>query len=419
MKRYCPTPSWIFKIFIMAVFEYKGLDKSGKFLKGVLESESVKTAKSELKQKGIFLQEIKIKTHKGREQAAVFRTKKVNTKELAVFTRLLSSLLRSGVPLVEALDSISKQIPNAYFSSSVVSLRDQVNEGKPFYIALKEYPLIFDLIYVSLCESGEASGTLDDILEQIADLTEKRSAIRNKVLMALFYPGILMTIAIAVMVILSVFVIPNLMDLFESAEDLPWMTRVTLGLSHFLINYWLALIISLVIFFYFFIKWKRTAVGKKVWDRFVLSLPVFGRLVRSADIAMFSKTLATLLKGGVPVLKSMDIVKNVIGNDLIREAVQKARENIKEGEPIVEPLTRSGQFPPVVLQMIRVGEKTGELENMLEQISRSYDRQVEVEVSALTALLGPIMILFMALVIVFIVMSALLPMLSSFDALET
>ena len=402
----------------MSVFEYKGLNQSGHFLKGVLESENLRTAKLELKKQGIFLQEIKIKTHEEKKQASIFRSKKINTKELAVFTRLLSSLLRAGVPLVEALDSISQQLPNAYFCSSLTYLRDQINEGKPFYIALKEYPLIFDVIYVSLCESGEASGTLDDILEQIAILMEKRSAIRNKVLMALFYPGILLTIAMTVMIILCVYVIPNLMDLFENAEDLPWMTKVTLGLSHFLVNYWLTLIISSLSLFYFFIKWKRTAGGKKIWDRFVLSLPVFGRLIRAADMAMFSRTLSTLLKGGVPVLKSMDIVRNVLSNDLIQQAIQKARENIKEGETIVEPLKRSGQFPPVVLQMIRVGEKTGELENMLDQVSVSYDRQVEVEVSALTALLGPVMILLMALIIVFILMSALLPMLSSFDALS-
>ena len=401
----------------MSVFDYKGLDKSGRFLKGALESENLRTAKSELKKQGIFLQDIKIRIREENKQAPVFRSKKIKSKDLAIFTRLLASLLRSGVPLVEALDSIAQQIPHAYLSASISHLKDQVNEGKPFYIALQEYPLIFDTIYVSLCESGEASGTLDEILEQIAVLMEKRSEIRNKVLLALFYPGILMTIAVAVMVILSVYVLPSLMDLFESEEQLPWMTQLTLGFSNFLLNYWIALIVSGFSLFYIFVKWKRTVAGKKIWDSFVLSLPVFGRLVRTADIAMFSKTLSTLLKGGVPVLKSMDIVKNVLSNDLIQQAVQKARENIKEGEPIVEPLQRSGQFPPVVLQMIRVGEKTGELENMLDQISRSYDRQVEVEASALTALLGPVMILVMALIIVFILMSALLPMFSSFDAL--
>ena len=402
----------------MAFFEYKGLDQSGCFSKGVLEADNIKTAKRILKKKGIYLQEIKSQAHHKKSAVGLFQSKKVNTKELAVFTRLLSSLLRSGVPLVEALSAISQQLQNPYMRSSVASLRDQVNEGKPFYMALKEYPLIFDLIYVSLCESGEASGTLDNILEQIADLMEKRAGIKSKVLTALFYPAILFTIAIAVMIVLCVYMIPNLMELFENVKELPWMTRFTLALSDFLINYWIALIVSFFLSVYLFSKWKKTERGKRLWDQFVLSMPVFGRLIRTADIAMFSKTLSTLLKGGVPVLKSMDIVKNVLSNSLIKQAVEKARENIKEGEPIVDPLARSGQFPPVVLQMIRVGEKTGDLESMLDQISQSYDRQVEVEVSALTALLGPIMILFMAGIIVFILLSALMPMLSSFDALS-
>ncbi len=401
----------------MSVFEYKGLNSSGRLIKGRWEAENLSTAKRELKSQGIFLQEIKSQSHEERGVVLPFGSKKIKTKELAIFTRLLSSLLRAGVPLVEALDSISQQLPNARFRLTVARLKDQVNEGKPFHLALKEYPLIFDMIYVSLCESGEASGSLDNILEQIADLMEKRSAVQNKVLMALFYPGILLTIALSVMIILCVYVIPNLMDLFESAEDLPWMTKVTLSLSHFLVNYWLVLIITSFAFFYAFLKWKKSLRGRKSWDRLILSFPVIGRLIRAADIAMFSKTLSTLLKGGVPVLKSMEIVQNVLSNSLIQQAVQKARENIKEGEPVVEPLARSGQFPPVVLQMIRVGEKTGELESMLEQISQSYDRQVEVEVSALTALLGPVMILFMALIIAFILMSVLMPMMSSFDAI--
>lgn len=400
----------------MPSFEYKALNQSGSFLKGVLEAETLKIAKENLKKQGLFLQEIKIQKTESKNKA-FFSLNKVKTKELAVFTRLLSSLLKSGVPLVEALDSIAKQTPNPYFTNTVTQLKNQVNEGKPFHLALKESPLIFDVIYVSLCESGEASGTLDDILQQIAELMEKRASIKSKVLNALFYPGILFTIAIAVMIVLCVYVIPNMMDLFENTEELPLVTKMTLALSQFLINYWIVLIVSAVAGSYFFFKWKRTKKGKRAWDSFVLSVPVFSRLIRAADIAMFSKILSVLLKGGVPVLKSMDIVKNVLSNELIKEAIEKARDNVKEGESLVEPLTRSGQFPPVVLQMIRVGEKTGNLEELLNQVSQSYDRQVEMEITAFTSLLGPFMILLMAGIVTLVLMSALLPMLSSFDAL--
>ena len=402
----------------MAVFEYKGLDSSGRFLKGRLEAENLKSARLDLKKQGIFLQEIKSRKPQSGASPVVFQSKKVKTKELAVFTRLLASLLRSGIPLVEALDSISLQLKKGYFSNCILNLKNQVNEGKPFHLALKEYPLIFDTIYVSLCESGEATGALDKILEEIAVLMEKRSIIQNKVLMAMFYPGILLTIALSVMIVLCVYVIPNLMELFEEQKEIPWMTQVTLGLSSFLVNYWPVLIGTFFVGGALFIKWKRTLGGKKIWDRLMLSLPVFGRLARASDIALFAKILAALLRGGVPVLKSFDIVKNVLGNYWIQRAVKDARDNIKEGESIADPLRRSGQFPPVVLQMVSAGEKTGELEKMLDQIGISYDRQVEVEAGALTALLGPLMILIMALIVAFILMSVLLPMLSSFDTLD-
>ena len=401
----------------MPNFEYKALNKSGSFLKGFLEADNLKSAKQTLKKQGLFLQEIHVQKAETKEQP-FFSLKKVNTKELAVFTRLLSSLLKAGVPLVESLDSIVKQTTNPYFCSIVTHLRNQVNEGKPFHLALKEFPLVFDIIYASLCESGEASGTLDDILEQIADLMEKRASIKAKVLNALFYPGILFTLAIVVMIVLCVYVLPNMMDLFESTDELPFITKMTLALSNFLINYWIALIVTTVTSVYFFFKWKRTKKGKRAWDAFVLSVPIFSRLVRATDIAMFSKILSVLLKGGVPVLKSMEIVKNVLSNELIKEAVEKAKDNIKEGEALVDPLSRSGQFPPVVLQMIRVGEKTGTLEELLDQLSQSYDRQVEMEIAAFTSLLGPFMILFMAGIVILVLLSALLPMLSSFDALE-
>ena len=401
----------------MPLFEYKGLKASGAYVKGSLEGESLKSVKLELKRQGIFLQEIKARIHE-KNKVPLLKSKKVKTADLAIFTRLLASLLRAGIPLVEALDSISQQIPHPRLRGAVSRLKDQVNEGQPFHLALKEYPMIFDVIYVSLCEAGEAGGSLHDILERIAGLMEKRSAIRNKVLTAMFYPMILLVIAVAVMLILCIKVIPQLMEMFEDQQSaLPWMTQFTFGLSRFLIDYWVVLGVFFLIGAWVFRRWKKSRTGRKIWDGLILKTPVFGPLARAADIALFSQTLSALLKGGVPVLKSMDIVKNVLKNSWLQDAVQNARENIKEGEAVVEPLERSGQFPPVVLQMIRTGEKTGELENMLEQISKTYDRQLEVEVSALTALLGPVMILVMALIIAFILMSALLPMLESFDAL--
>ena len=399
----------------MSVFEYKGINQAGNSLRGKIEADTLKSAREKLKNQGIYLQEIHSELRQKIKKSS-FQSKKVSIKELALFTKLLASLLRSGVPLVDALQSISEQLVHPHLSRAITHIKNQVNEGKSFHLSLKEHPSIFDNIYVSLCESGEASGTLDDILEKLAQLMEKRSGIKNKVLQALFYPGMLMTIAIGMMIFLCTYVLPGIMDLFENTEQLPFITRLTLGFSNFLIDYWISLIVGVIVLIFLFLKWKKTENGKKQWDSFVLRVPVFGRIARSADIAMFSRTLSTLLKGGVPILKSMDIVKNVVSNELIKEALEQAKLNVKEGEALVKPLEASGQFPPVVLQMIRVGENTGELESMLEQISKSYEAQVELETSALTALLSPIMILVMAGIVVFILLSALLPMISNFDS---
>ena len=400
----------------MPIFEYKSLDQSGKLLKGSLEAESIKLAKDELARRGLFLQEIKVKNQESLQKHS-FIKKKVTVKEISIFTRLLSTLLKSNIPLVEALDAISQQIEEPYFSSSIADIKNQVNEGKPFHLALKTYPHIFDTIFCSLCESGEASGNLDGILERLAHLMEKRSIIRSKILSALIYPAILLFVTVTIIIILCTYVVPTVTELFEDRNQLPWMTKVTIGFSEILVNYWVTLIVGFILACFIFIRWKHTPKGKYHLDKIMLKLPVLGRLIRAADISVFSRTLSTLMNGGIPVLQSMDIVKNIVKNDLIKEAIRTARENIKEGESVTLPLQRSGQFPPVVLQMIRIGEKTGELEMMLNQISENYDRQVDIEVSAFTSILGPFMLIFMACIIGFVLVSVMLPMLGAFGDL--
>lgn len=400
----------------MPVFEYKGLNREGKLLRGSIDSESLRSARSQLKDQGLFLQELKIKD-KDQEHSQISFFKRVPIKTISVFTRLLCSLLKSNVPLVEALSVISQQIKEPYFKSCVTHVRDQVNEGKPFHLALKTYPDIFDVTFVSLCESGEASGHLDAILNRLADLIENRSVIRSKITSALIYPGILLFVTVAIMIVLCTYVIPSVVELFENQSQLPWMTQITIGFSEFLIHSWMQLLGGVFVCGFLFLRWKKTKKGKHLWDKFTLSIPIFGRLMRSADIALFSRTFSTLINGGIPVLQAMDIVKNVVKNELIKSAIQTARENIKEGETITEPLRKSGQFPPVVLQMIRVGEKTGELEFMLDQIAKDYDRQVSLEVAAFTSVLGPFMLIFMACVIGFVLVSIMMPMLSAFEDL--
>ena len=330
----------------------------------------------------------------------------------------MASLLKADIPLVEALSAIARQTPDPFFSNCISDVRDQVNEGTAFHTALGNYPKIFDSAFISLCEAGEAGGKLDLILLRLADLMERRAGIAGKMRMALIYPGVLFFFTLLIVLGLFTYVIPKVIDLFENQEDIPWMTALTLRISDFLINYWASLLTGSFIFFFLFTRWKKSPGGKRIWDRFTLNVPVFGRLLRAEDISLFSRTLSTLLYGGVPILQSLDIIRNVVHNEHIKEAVQTARDNIKEGESITAPLDRSGQFPPVVIQMIRIGEKSGELESMLEQVGESYDNQIETEVGALTSILEPVMIIIMGAVIAFVVFSIMIPMLSTFDTLE-
>lgn len=401
----------------MAVFEYKGLNQEGKSVKGRIEAESLRAAKSQLKQQGLFLQKV-ISAAQVKKTTPPLIQKGIKIKNLALFTRLLASLLKANIPLVEALSAIARQTPDPFFSNSISDIRDQVNEGIAFHNALKNYPKIFDPAFTSLCEAGEASGKLDQILLRLADLMERRARLSGKVRMALIYPGILFSFTLIIVVGLFTYIVPKVIELFEDQKDIPWMTAFTMKISDFLINYWASLIIGTVIFFLLFFRWKHTPGGKRIWDRFTLKVPVLGRLLKASDISIFSRTLSTLLYGGVPVLQALDIVKNAVRNEHIKDAVQTARDNIKEGESITAPLNRSGQFPPVVIQMVRIGEKSGELESMLEQIGESYDNQIDTEVNALTSILEPVMIIIMGCVIAFVVFSVMVPMLGAFDSLE-
>ena len=311
----------------MAVFEYKGLNQEGKSVKGRIEAESLRVAKSQLKQQGLFLQEI-ISAAQVKKTSHPLIQKGIKIKNLALFTRLLASLLKANIPLVEALSAIARQTPDPFFSNSISDIRDQVNEGIAFHNALKNYPKIFDPAFTSLCEAGEASGKLDQILIRLADLMERRARLSGRVRMALIYPGILFSFTLIIVVGLFTYIVPKVIELFEDQKDIPWMTAFTMKISDFLINYWASLIIGTVIFFLLFFRWKHTPGGKRMWDRFTLKIPVLGRLLKASDISIFSRTLSTLLYGGVPVLQALDIVKNAVRNEHIKEAVQTARDNI-------------------------------------------------------------------------------------------
>jgi general secretion pathway protein F len=331
-------------------------------------------------------------------------------------TRQLATLLKANIPLVEALTATADQVENPALKEAISDIKNLVNEGTTLCKGLQKYPRIFTNIYVTMVEAGEASGTLDVILLRLAEFTEAENELNSKVKSAMLYPIIMMIFVNVMLGVLFVFVIPKMQVIFESAElKLPWYTQIVIGLSSFLVNYWWAVLIMIFGTVVLFRNWRNSESGSKTWDRIILKMPVIGKLARMIAVSRFTRTLATLLTGGVPMLQAMDIVKNVVGNSVLADAIEQARNNISEGESVAVPLRKSEQFPPIVTHMISIGEKTGDLEHMLTQVADSYDFQVKTQIGGLTALLEPLMIIMMGVVIGIIVFSIMIPMFDMAD----
>jgi general secretion pathway protein F len=399
----------------MPVYEYKGVTSSGRNVSGVQDGEGLKAVKSKLKKEGIIVLDI----HEGASTRAARRETlsftfgtRVRLSDVANATRQLATLLSSGLPLMDALSVLVEQEENAGLRGALSSVRDRVREGSSLADALLENPKAFSPLYVNMVSAGEASGTLDITLDRLADFLDEQVRFRGRLSAALAYPAFMTIIGMAMLFFIFSFVMPRIVGMFEDMkQQLPLVTLVLLGVVRFLSSFWWAILFALGGAAYFLRKYLRTQAGREVFDARVLTLPVFGTLIRMIAVARFTRTFGTLLQSGVPTLAALDIVKNVIGNSVLANAVQKARENVREGESIADPLRRSGLFPPVVVQMVAVGEKSGELEKMLLKISDSFERTVDTRITGLMALLEPIIILVMGLVIGFIVIAIMLPML--------
>lgn len=396
----------------MPIFEYKGLNQAGKNVRGTLDADNLRNARAKLKKDGVFVVELRDKTKAAKAKKKTAATRGgVKVEDLATMTRQLATLLKANIPLVEALAATADQVENATLKEALSDIKNMVNEGSTFHKGLSKYPKLFSHIYVTMCEAGEMSGTLDVILIRLAEFTEAQNELNAKVRSAMLYPIIMVGFVFIMLGVLFVFVIPKMQVIFESAEmTLPWYTELVIGISGFLVNYWMILIIGVVGTVLLFRNWRNSESGSKQWDAMVLKFPIAGPLARMIAVSRFTRTLSTLLVGGVPMLQAMDIVRNVVGNSVLASAIEDARNNISEGESIAVPLKRSQQFPPIVIHMISIGEKTGELEGMLTQVSDSYDFQVKTQVQGLTSLLEPVMIIMMGLVIGVIVFSIMIPM---------
>lgn len=400
----------------MAVFEYKGiLVGTGKHVKGVRDAENAKSLRVVLRKDGIML------TGATEEQAAKARARKdiqlfafasrPSTGDIAIMTRQLATLIGAGIPLFEALNALIEQVEKESLKKVLTQVREQVREGTSFAKALEAHPRVFPPLYTNMVRAGEASGTLEGVLTRLTQFTESQAKLKGKVGAALAYPVLMLVIGTTLISVLMIAVVPNVTAIFESMDQaLPWYTALLIATSHFAAGYWWAVLTVLGAAAYGFRRWKRTPEGHLRWDGFVLTVPVFGKLIQMLSIARFARTLATLLSSGVALLGAMDIVRSVLGNAMLEKVVEEAISSIREGQSIAEPLKRSGHFPPIVTHMIAIGEKSGQLESMLESVADAYDAAVETRVQMLTSLLEPMMIVIMGGAVAFIAVSILMPL---------
>ncbi|MBI4055050.1 MAG: type II secretion system F family protein [Elusimicrobia bacterium] len=397
----------------MAAFTYKAKLPSGATTQGVIEAQELRLALEKLKLQKLVILEIQPQTQNLVEtlkKLSPFRPKPT-TRDLVLFSRQLSTLVSAGVPIVQGLSILEAQAENPAFREVLSKVREDIESGLSISDALKKHPRAFPELYVSMIRAGEVGGILDAILERLSSYLEAAEALRGKIKSAMMYPAVVITIAAAVTLFLIAFVIPTFKEIFSSfGAGLPYPTRVLISLSDFARKNILYILASPFVASYFLKRYYRTPDGRYRIDGYFLRMPIFGVLIRKAAIAKLTRTLGTLVKSGVPIMQAMDTVAKTSGNAVVERAMFAARESVREGERIAEPLKKSKIFPPMVTQMIAVGEETGNLDQMLSKIADFYDQEVDTAVKGLTSMIEPLVIVVMGIIIGGIVIAMFMPM---------
>jgi general secretion pathway protein F len=396
----------------LPLFEYSGFDAAGKKVSGVIEAAGRRAGIARLHEQGIYptdLREERQAAGRGRLRAGL-QKRRVPPLELASATRQLATLLGAGLPLDEALETVAGQLEHPLLQRIIGRVRDDVVQGQALHLALAEHPRIFPPLFVNMVQVGENSGTLDAALARLADFLEDQVKLQSRIRAAMAYPVLMAVVGVGVLFFLFSFVVPKVTQMLTDLDQvLPLPTRLLIGLSDFLGATWWLLLILLALAGVALHRYRRTEHGRLAFDRLALKLPLFGRLNLLLATSRFSRTLATLLASGVPLLKALEIARNLLQNRLLAKAVADTTDAVREGEGLAAPLKRSGVFPPMVAQMAAVGERSGELETMLMRLADAYEHQVELAIGGLLSLLEPLMILVMGTAVGFIVMAILLP----------
>lgn len=397
----------------MAIYEYRAIDLQGKNTKGLIDADTTQDAFQKLRRQNIFPTDLKPSAAVKKFSKYLFfqpAKPKAKSKEITLLTRQLATLLKAGLPLMQALSTLIDQIEAVQVKKIFIEIREKVKGGMSLSKAISEHPRLFSKLFVHMVRAGEASGSLDLVLLRLAIYMEKKSRQRNKIMSALAYPIFMLLIGIAVVVFLLMYVIPTITGLFiEMQQSLPLPTRLLIQTSDFLKVFWGPLLLIIFILFFSFQKYRNTAEGGLFIDRNLLKIPLIGELLRKIDAARFTQTLGTLIYSGIPILDALGIVKEVIANRVIAKVVDEARHSLQEGEELAVPLKKHKVFSPMVTDMIAIGEKSGQLEEMLTNITENYENEIDMTINSLTSLLEPVIILLMGTIVAFIVLSILLP----------
>jgi general secretion pathway protein F len=402
----------------MPVYDYSALDAKGKTVTGIIDADGTVAARKKIRSAGHYpvkLKEVKDGATEKRELSAFSFSQyftRIRPAEVAIMTRQLATLIGAGFPLVSALEALMAQFPSPGLKKMVAKIKDAVVEGTSFADALNGFPSVFSGVYVNMVRVGETSGTLEIVLNRLAEITEKQEELKSRVVTAMIYPLLIMMVGILIMVFLFIYVIPNITSIFSDInQDLPLPTQLLIGTSNIFKSYWWILVLIVVGVFLALRAVRKSVPGRHWMDKNIHSLPLVGPLNAKLATARFARTLGSLLDNGVSMLPAMSVVKNVVGNVHISDIIDGAAVDVSKGQALHKALDTGGVFPPIAIQMIMVGEQSGNLEEMLNKVADVFEREIETSIMRLTALLEPIMVLVMAGMVLFIILSIFLPIL--------
>ena len=396
-----------------ATFQYKVRDTQGRLLQGSLDGDSQTLVANKLRQMGyvpIAIHEEKAK-NLSKDLSIPGLTDRVNMKDVAVFSRQFATMINSGLSLIRALHILAEQTENKKLAATVTEVRLDVEKGASLSQAIARHPKVFNRLYIAMVRAGETGGVLDSVLTQLADIIEKQVELRRKIKSAMTYPVAVLCLVLLIVTAMLVFVVPTFETLYADLGGvLPLPTRVLLGVSRFVTKFMIPLIILEVAAAFAFKKWIQSDRGRSIWDAFKLKVPIFGKLVHKTALTRFARTFAVLLRSGVPILEALEITSETVNNTVVAGAIKQTQDAVKRGESVAAPLAAHAVFPPMVVQMLAVGEETGNVDTMLEKVSDFYDQEIEATVDALTSLLEPLLIVVMGGAVGGMVVALYMPM---------